>query len=257
MFYKTEAVIIKSINLKEADKFLTVYTSKFGKINAVAKGVRKTKSKFGSSMEFLTHSKLLLYKKYNNDVYLVTQNEIINSFYEIRKNLGKFSAAAYVAELIDKFVEPNESNDELWVLMLKTLSFFREEAKKEYMELLLRFFEIRLITILGFKISLESCSSCGAKVVLHNEKDKVGFDSISGGILCNSCAKKRSAQLFITRESAVFMREMQTVRFNDILKFSFSKELLKELQDILFSILVLYTDKKINSLSFMKKIVIS
>jgi len=79
MLYKTEGIVLKSTEFKEADKIVTIYTKDYGKITAIAKGVRKIKSKFGSSLEILTHSVFLFYKGRNIDI--VSQTEILESFF--------------------------------------------------------------------------------------------------------------------------------------------------------------------------------
>ena len=108
MLYKTEGIILKSTEYEEADKIVTIYTKNYGKITAIAKGARKTKSKFGSSLEILTCSVFLFYKGRNIDI--VSQAEILESFFSASKEVIKFAFAANCVEVVNKLTEEREIN---------------------------------------------------------------------------------------------------------------------------------------------------
>src|SRR4030043_638769 len=117
--YQTEALIIKRIDLGEADRILTLYTPELGKLKAVAKGTRRPQSKLGGHVELLTHSLLLLAKGRNLDI--ITQAQTINSFLPLRDDLKRMSCGLYISELVDYFTEEDIENLKLFHLLLDTL----------------------------------------------------------------------------------------------------------------------------------------
>src|SRR5437773_4085006 len=99
--YKSEALIIKRINLGEADKILTIFTPNFGKLRVVAKGVRKVTSRLAGHVELFTRSQMLLAKGRNLDI--VTQSEIVDAYRSMHDELSRLARASYAAELLDRF----------------------------------------------------------------------------------------------------------------------------------------------------------
>jgi len=124
MLYKTEGIVLKSTEFEEADKIVTIYTKNYGKISAIAKGVRKTKSKFGSSLEILTHSIFLIYKGRNIDI--VSQTEILESFFSTSKEVIKFAFAVNCVEVVNKLTEEREINIGLFNLLKEVLHYLRK-----------------------------------------------------------------------------------------------------------------------------------
>src|SRR5438046_2057787 len=98
--YRTEAVILRRVNVGEADKILTVYTPMRGKLRMVAKGVRRTTSRLGGHVELFTQARLLVAKGRNLDI--VTQSEPVSIFRKLREDLNLFAYASYAAELLDR-----------------------------------------------------------------------------------------------------------------------------------------------------------
>ena len=99
--YKTEAIILRQRKLGEADKIITLYTPNYGKLEAVAKGVRRPKSRLAGHLEVLTYTSAMLAQGRNLDV--VTQAQAIESFAPLRDDLNRLSRAFYAAELVDRF----------------------------------------------------------------------------------------------------------------------------------------------------------
>ena len=118
-FYNTEAVVLRKSELGEADSILTLYTPKRGKLRAVARGVRRPKSKLGGHVELLTYSQMSLSKSRNLDI--ITQSQTIESFLPLRDDLLRTSQALYVAEIIGQSTAEEEANYPLFKLLVDTL----------------------------------------------------------------------------------------------------------------------------------------
>src|ERR1035437_1338461 len=117
--YQTEAIVIKKTKLGEADRILTLFTPDLGKVRAVAKGVRKTKSKLTGHLEMLTHSTISLASGRGLDT--ITGSQTIDSFITLKDNLDLSSYALYVAELVDQFTADEHENQPLFLLLRDTL----------------------------------------------------------------------------------------------------------------------------------------
>lgn len=144
--YKTEGIILKRTNFGEADRILTIYTKHYGKIRAIAKGVRKIASRKGGNVEAFNHVSLFLAQGRNLD--LVTEAEVINSFKSWRKNLKKIGTAYYFCELVDKLTPDGQANRAVFELLREYLVKIGREGESE----LIRSFEEQLLGELGFGV---------------------------------------------------------------------------------------------------------
>ncbi|GAG98308.1 unnamed protein product, partial [marine sediment metagenome] len=153
--YQTEAIIIKKIKLGEADRILTLYTSHLGKIQAVAKGIRRPRSKLAGHLELLTHSQVSLARGRNLDTIIGSQT--INSFLPLKSNLELTSYALYAIELVDQFTADHIENYPLFQLLLDTMHRLCEGGDNE---LVLRYFELQLLNQVGYRPQLHQCVSC-------------------------------------------------------------------------------------------------
>jgi DNA repair protein RecO (recombination protein O) len=177
--YKTQGIILRTHKLGEADRIITILTSTHGRVSAVAKGVRKTKSKFGCRLEPFTHVDLLLYKGRNLDI--VTQAEIINSFAGIRDSFERISYGSAMLDLVNKVAIEEERDIPLYNLLLKSLQVLSRSNKN--LRLLLIAFDIKLMAISGYKPKLERCVICEAKLGVS-----MRFSFEWGGLACSECA---------------------------------------------------------------------
>ncbi|HAR55062.1 TPA: DNA repair protein RecO [Patescibacteria group bacterium] len=173
---KTKGIIIKRINLGEADKILTILTADRGKIRVIAKGMRKPNAKLGGFLELFRYNDYMLAEGRNLD--LVTGASTIESFRQISLSLHRLGLAYYVAELIDKLVEETQDADTIFDL---THSVFREiNQQKLPIDLIKSFFELNLLSILGLRPELDKCIVCNK---LIDEQAKFGFSWVLGGVL--------------------------------------------------------------------------
>ena len=172
---KTRGVVIKRMNYGEADRILTVFTERLGKVKVLAKGVRKITSKMAGSLEPYNLLGLELHE--GKTFYTVTSVQIIECL-DCDKKLSISSQAVYLAEIIDKVFEEGEKN-------IKSFEIFTDCLRSIGLgnELLLRLFELQILQEAGFKPDLYHCSKCKKKL-------KVGgnFVNRSGDLLCPDCA---------------------------------------------------------------------
>jgi len=192
--YRDHAIVLRTIKLGEADRIITFVTSGHGKVRAVAKGVRKTKSRFGSRLEPLSHVSLLLYS--GRELDIVTQAESIDHFRTIREDLPRISSAMALLEAVDQVSQERESNPRLYQMLLGAL---RTLAATDAPLLVPAFFW-KLLSIEGAHPLLDQCASCGSE----DTDDLVAFDLTEGGVLCRTC--RRGAP--VSPEALALMRRI-------------------------------------------------
>src|SRR4051794_35794983 len=175
--YRERGVVLRTIKLGEADRIITIATEGRGKGRAVAKGVRKTKSRFGARLEPLTHLSLQLYET-RGDLDIVTQVETIESFRAVREVLDRLTQASALLEAIDHVVQEGEENPRLLQMLLGALRTLEAGPAP----LVVPAFFWKLLAQEGFHPLLDECASCGG------DGEVVAFDLEIGGVLCRTCA---------------------------------------------------------------------
>ena len=155
--FRAEAIVLRHSDWGEADRLLVLYTREQGKVRAIAKGVRKLTSRKAGHLEPFTHVKLQLAR--GRDLLIVTQAETIEGYLPLRENLTLTGNAAYVIELIDRFVPDEEiAVPALFRLLTETLTRLASGADAW---LPVRYYEMRLLDFLGFRPQLFECANCG------------------------------------------------------------------------------------------------
>lgn len=184
--YSDYGIVLRSYKLGEADKILRILTRDNGKISAVGKGVRKTKSKFGARLEPFTCLKLLIRKGKTLDI--VSQAEIESSYHELRESLDLFVCASAMAELVDGVLVEHQKDRELFDLLDKYFSLLRDSPEKA--AVIQAVFEFEVMGRAGYELHTGSCALC-SKV----EGSRCSYFSIrNGGLVCDGCRKAKSSQ---------------------------------------------------------------
>ncbi|OGD65793.1 DNA repair protein RecO [Candidatus Berkelbacteria bacterium RIFOXYA2_FULL_43_10] len=180
MVYKTSGIVLKRKNFGEADRVLTILTERFGKISAIAKGSRKIKAKLLGHLEPFTQVNFQFHEGRN--FYIVTSADIVHNFENIHNDYQKTTRAFYLGELCDKFLESDEKNIEVYRLLSSALEYLEDNN----VDLMLRFFELKIIEASGFKPALRECVHC-RKILTAGSNF---WDQSEGGIICSDCQKK-------------------------------------------------------------------
>jgi DNA repair protein RecO (recombination protein O) len=181
--YQTEAIIIKKTKLGEADRILTFYTPDMGKIQGVAKGVRRPKSRLSGHLELLTHSMVSLAHGRNLDTVIGSQT--IDSFLLLKSDLDLAACALYATELVDQFAAERQENRPLFVLFLEMM---HELSKNNNHGMMLRYFELHLLHEVGYRPQLQQCVACRRPLQLA----ATYFSAAAGGVLCPDCRWRQS-----------------------------------------------------------------
>lgn len=190
--YKTEAVVLRSFRFGEADRVLHLYTHDRGRVGAVAKGVRKTKSRFGARLEPFSHVELMLHQG-SGELHTVTGVSLVDSHHPAREDPYRLSVGLVGAEaMLRLFVEEerNERAFEALVRFLEAVDAVPAGARgRAATDPLALAFQLKLLWLSGYHPHLEACVECGATDEL------VGYLPRAGGAVCPDCAPVETLHL--------------------------------------------------------------
>jgi DNA repair protein RecO (recombination protein O) len=191
---KTPAITLKSRKWGDADRIVTFYTLRFGKLRGVARGARRMKSQFGSALEPFVHCDLNLFEKRNDPLYRVTQADIRESFVPLREDLGLMAAAARMANLTAAVTGEGDPSPVLFETLLNGLRALLGAGDPGLTALL---FQIRILGETGFRPQTEHCATCGrsrSEGALSSMPAR--FSPASGGLVCELCARRDADHCF-------------------------------------------------------------
>jgi DNA repair protein RecO (recombination protein O) len=226
--------------MKEADKLVWLYTEKLGKVSAVAKGAKRSKSKFLSSTLPFCYGEYVLYKGKN--LYTISDNEVINSFQGLLESLDDITYASYLCELIDISMMNEESNREFFQELVSSLYLLSNKAMDP--ETLARAYEIKLLNATGYSFSLQHCCLCKKSITSSNY---VNY-RYSGGV-CSDCSKTNGMHVSFATYNA--LKFLSVASIDKVLRVVLSKEVKEELAKILSIFIVSNYGKKPKSLEIL------
>jgi len=201
VLYRDQGIVLRTYKLGEADRIVVLMTGRHGKVRSVAKGVRKTKSKFGARLEPPTHVALQLHE--GRELDLVTQADTIDHFRDLRTDLDRITRAVTMLEAVDQVSMEREPNANLYRMLLGALRALAARNSP----LVSAAFLWKLLSLEGFEPRLDACVLCDA------EDDLVAFDLEEGGVLCRS--DRRGAPL--SAEALELLRLILGGRLNEAL----------------------------------------
>jgi len=240
--YSTPAIVLRQRRLGDADKILTLYTARFGKLDAVAKGVRRTGSRMAGHVEPLTQANVQLARGKSLDV--LTQVEAIESFQAIRDDLDRLSRGLYVAELLDKITEPREEHYDLYSLLLDTLR--RIEARDDF-DTPVRFYEMGLLDTLGYRPELDVCVTCRQPLAAVTNS----WSAAMGGVVCPSCRSDELVARPLSPNAVKLLRLLLHGRFGDVARINVDAGLAGELERAMLEYVRWMLERDVRSAEFI------
>ncbi|MGL6225655.1 MAG: DNA repair protein RecO [Thermoguttaceae bacterium] len=235
---QTDGIVLKSVDFSETSLILSIYTQNFGKINAIAKGGRRLKSPFETSLDVLAHVRLGVLRKKNDSLDILTESKLIQRFCPHSHNLAGLYAGYILVDLIQELTENGEPNPPLFFLIKATLEDF---AIGSFVQRSLIRFEWRMLDLLGMKPVLDRCvecerqlpdiprsvstvaspphkhlgfsdSACSASEISnhlkHTLQHRVSFSPLNGGILCSRCRIGATHLLSVRQSTLTLLRQL-------------------------------------------------
>ena len=180
--YKTEAVVLRSMRYAEADRVLHLFTAERGRVNAIAKGVRRTSSRFGARLEPLTHVQLMLHEG-RGELHTVSGADIVRSHAAVRDRRSALEVATIGSEAVLKLYAEPEPHPPVFAGLLRFLEVLETHTPEgdPALDPVGLGFQLKLLLLAGYLPHLNACAGCGSAGPL------VGFSASAGGAVCEDC----------------------------------------------------------------------
>lgn len=182
---KSEALVLRKVKFSDSSLIVELYSKKMGRVSALMKGARSSKSKIGSKVDIINHVEVVFYNKVERELQLVTQVNLIEHYPIIKADLEKIKYGSSVCELLLKLIPENEANEKMFRGAVRILKLINSSNQNEMF--LFSQFLLFFIKEIGFEISFQNCSSCG-KVLKNIESNAFSYSS---GIVCNDCSSDK------------------------------------------------------------------
>lgn len=192
MLKRTEGIVLKNSLFGEADLIVTYLTRDYGLLRVFAKSPRKIKSRFGSSLEPLTYSKISFIGKEDASLPRLTQSDIIRTFHILRDDLKRLLNVSEILELSLKFMPEREPHFAAFRLLLGTLDKLESDCDNE---IYILYYKIKFLEIAGYAPKLDMCGRCGTIFYNGSYNGHNNFYVSHGSIICEKCIRDREGSI--------------------------------------------------------------
>lgn len=239
-----KGVILRYSDFKEADRMLTMLTPDKGKVQVLARGCRRQKSRFLSASELFSYCDYMLLKY--RDIYILTGADINDLFFDIRTDLYKFAYGTYILNLAEISANPEEGNYPLFYLLLYSLTMlaYSDANPKDVANI----YQIKLADILGYRPRLERCMYCRGTLADIN-----WFSIMYGGVFCNSCYNEGKNGYSISMGTIKAMQYILNTDLNGLKNLKFNPRVRDELSFLIGEYLSQHLEQYTKAKGFIDK----
>jgi DNA repair protein RecO (recombination protein O) len=242
--YNAEGIIIRVRDFDEADKITVLLTREEGKVQAVAKGARRPRSRYAAATQLFTQIRASLFHGRNLDTY--SQVDIVESFRHLREDLLRMAYGTYACELMDEMVKEKQRLESAYLLLLTTLHLLN--ASEMEPEGVMRAYELKLLATLGFRPNLEDCVSCGREL---GPGGQVRFVPALGGTLCQNCSSENEVVYLISRGTLETMKRLLDGDIRRAHMIRIGGDILSELDQVITEYILQRSEKRLKSKEFL------
>ncbi len=239
---KTRAVVLSHRRLGDADRIVTLLTPVRGKVDAVARGVLRTRSKLAGHLEPLTESEVML--AHGRSLDLVTAAQTIESFRAIHGDLDRLGSALYLLELADRFTVEGQGAGEIYRLLLRSL---HRLAAGDGLQLVTRTFELALLAATGFRPELDCCLVSALPVAA----EEAYWSALAGGVLSRAALREHPEAVRIDARALRVLRAFQALSYEEASRIRIDGELARELERVMHAFVRAQAERGIRSQDFI------
>jgi len=216
--FRSLSIILREYDFSEADRILVFFTHSFGKIRAIAKGVRRMRSRLAGCVGLLSLSELQFHGKANQNLYLVTQGQLITAFPRIKADLQILGQAARIGELVDQLVSDQEPLPEIFQLLQESLELLESGVSPVVAGI---WFEICFLDKMGYRPILQNCMIC------TQDKEIMAYVPERGGMVCRTC--QSGSALFVSRGSRNLLEKLRTAKPRQVSRIRLNSQMQEEI----------------------------
>ena len=181
---KTPAITLRRTDYKDSSQIITFYTRDYGKIQALAKGLKRSVKGISGGIDLLTYNHIVFIQRGSSTLNILTEWALRDNFHLLRNNSRKYYSALYILELVKEFTEENDKNEPLFDLFINTLYEMTNKGDPTVNTIA---FEVQMLALLGYLPEMSHCVNCKAKV---DAKRFSSFSASEGGVLCADCSRR-------------------------------------------------------------------
>lgn len=243
--FRTEAIVLRRRDFGEADRILTLFTPESGKIRAIAKGIRKPRSRKAGHLELYTRSTLLLARGREMDI--ITQAVTVDAYRPLREDLLRSTYGSYCVELLDRFTPDEAENKPLYDLLTRALGWLAEASD---LALATRYYELQLLGMAGYQLELFRCVIGGEAIVAEDQF----FSSAGGGVVCSRCGEIRPDSFSISLSALKILRFMQRNPYEALRDLQLRPSVHAELERVTQRTVTYHLERQLKSVEFLKQV---
>lgn len=238
-------MVLRHSDWGEADRLLALYSREGGKLRAVVKGARKLASRKAGHLEPFTCVTLMLAR--GRDFWIVTQAQTVEAYLPLHDDLIRTGYAAYVVELLDRFSYEEGENQSLYRLLRDTLQRLAEETD---LPPVVRYYEVRLLDLVGFRPELFHCVGCGKKIQPVNQF----FSAGEGGVMCPQCGSGARDARPVSMPALKYLRHYQRSAYAEAKRASLPQSVRGELEALMQYYLTYLLEQGLKTPSFIRMV---
>ena len=240
---ESEAIVLRTYPLREADLLVTLFTRAEGKVRGVARSAKKSKRRFGGALEPMTYVRAFYDVRERQELVRLDACEVLESPMATEVTYARAAALAHVAELLDELLPEREANDAVFRLTLSVL----HALKGSDVWMPITYFELWLTRLVGFLPELTECTLCGRSL----NGSRAYFHALADGLMCPE--DKRLASSEISSESRVLAAQMFRAPVESFAEVPWPKALGADLRKLLIQILQRHIEKKLVTAGMLEK----
>jgi len=228
--YKTQGFVFKKNDINESDRFYSVFTNDFGRLDIFAKAIRKNASKLKSGIDIFYISDIEFIQGKNKKT--LTDAITIQKFNNIWQDVEKFKIANRMGEILDSFIKGEERDENLFNLLNEVFNKLNDNNldNKKYL-LIYYYFLWNIFSLLGYSSEVQKCASCREKLIPYN----IYFSNKEGGVICKGCFHKDKFAKEINSDTVKVLRIILSKDWQTLLKLKIepaSQKILSEISEI-------------------------
>ena len=239
---KLEAVVISHRDFDEADRFIRLFTRELGKMDAIAKGIRKARSRKAAHLEPFTHVALVLAR--GQSAWIITQADMLTAFNAIREDLKKTAQAAYVVELADRLTAQDQVDSAVFRLVLETLK--RLDKLADPFNALCHY-ELNLLNLTGFRPEFFKCVGCGQEIQPQDQF----FSARLGGVLCPQCGSGAGDFERLVLSTLRYLRHFSRSAYPESASVTVPETARREMRRVIGAYIRYVTERRLHSPDFI------
>jgi DNA repair protein RecO (recombination protein O) len=246
--HSTEAIVLGSHDLAEADRIVVFYTQTLGKVRAVADGARRIRTKFGGSLQLFTQGRLVYFERPNRTLHKVNEFAVMRSHQPLREDLDRIALGSTAVEAVAIGVEEGEAHPDLYRLLAEGLDLLEDAARPA---MVLQGFMLHLLRLLGYRPELTECVRCHKPVPVTAN---AYVSPSQGGLLCPGCWPGSGDALPISSEALGFLRGASGSSLRVMDRITLSPLVLQEVSEVLQTFLQHVLGRRLKSADFLARL---